>query len=154
MDRHHPKHRHSPPDLHRDGDPRHEQNLDTVAQKPTHIGLGAPTTEPHDSPHYDSAHPTPGPQPPLEAPADLREGEHGAAGLKAIAQGAKSTFLQMGIAGGVSAWLKVNKKDGFDCQSCAWPSPDGKRHLFEFCENGAKAFASEATKKHATAEFF
>jgi len=56
--------------------------------------------------------------------------------------------------GGLKAWFKVNKKDGFDCQSCAWPSPDGKRHLFEFCENGAKAFASEGTKKHATADFF
>jgi anaerobic selenocysteine-containing dehydrogenase len=48
----------------------------------------------------------------------------------------------------------VNKKDGFDCQSCAWPSPDQHRHLFEFCENGVKAFSSEATKKHITAAFF
>ena len=48
----------------------------------------------------------------------------------------------------------MNKKDGFDCQSCAWPSPDDHRHVFEFCENGVKALTSEATKKKITPEFF
>ncbi len=43
---------------------------------------------------------------------------------------------------------------GFDCQSCAWPSPDKKRKLFEFCENGAKAVSDESTKKRITPEFF
>src|SRR4051794_14750097 len=41
----------------------------------------------------------------------------------------------------------VNKKGGFDCPSCAWPDPDGKRSPFEYCENGAKAVAWEATSK-------
>ena len=48
---------------------------------------------------------------------------------------------------------KINKKDGFDCQSCAWPNPED-RHLFEFCENGVKALTSEATKKQIGPEFF
>ncbi len=55
---------------------------------------------------------------------------------------------------GVKALLAVNQVDGFDCQSCAWPSPDTERHMFEFCENGAKAVADEATPKKIGREFF
>jgi molybdopterin-dependent oxidoreductase alpha subunit len=50
--------------------------------------------------------------------------------------------------------LKINQKDGFDCPSCAWPDPDGHRKTAEFCENGAKAVASEATTKKLTPEVF
>ena len=51
--------------------------------------------------------------------------------------------------------LKLNQEDGFDCMSCAWPDPDvGHRHTAEFCENGAKAVAEEATTARATPEFF
>ena len=50
--------------------------------------------------------------------------------------------------------LKLNQKDGFDCPSCAWPDPDGERKTAEFCENGAKAVASEATTKRLTPEVF
>src|SRR6185436_6411985 len=39
-------------------------------------------------------------------------------------------------------------------QSCAWPSPDEDRHLAEFCENGAKAVADEATTRRIAPEFF
>ncbi len=60
----------------------------------------------------------------------------------------------MGVANGVRALLSLNQHDGFDCQSCAWPSPDGERHVFEFCENGAKALADEATPRRCDAEFF
>src|SRR6185437_16149944 len=38
--------------------------------------------------------------------------------------------------------------------SCAWPSPDEHRKVAEFCENGAKAVADEATTKRLTEEFF
>ena len=48
----------------------------------------------------------------------------------------------------------VNKKDGFDCPSCAWPDPDGERSFAEFCENGAKAVAWEATSKRVDPDFF
>src|ERR1700744_1494337 len=153
MDRHHPKHRQSSPDPHRSGD-RHESHLDTVAQKPPHNGSSAPPTHPAVNADRDGLAPTPGAQPPLERRARLGKSEHVAAGLKAILQGTAFTFEQMSPVGGVKAWLKVNKKDGFDCQSCAWTSPDGKRHMFEVCENGSKAFASEGTKKRATAYFF
>jgi len=49
--------------------------------------------------------------------------------------------------------LHANQPDGFDCPGCAWPDP---KHTssFEFCENGAKAVAWEATSKRATPEFF
>lgn len=43
---------------------------------------------------------------------------------------------------------------GLDCQSCVWPSPDKKRKIFEFCENGAKVVSDESTKKRITPEFF
>src|SRR5271169_5887659 len=52
------------------------------------------------------------------------------------------------------AFLKNNQVTGFDCQSCAWPSSDKKRKIFEFCENGAKAVSDESTKKRITPEFF
>ena len=52
--------------------------------------------------------------------------------------------------------LKVNQADGFDCPGCAWPDPadPGERSAFEFCENGAKAVAWEATKKRCDPAFF
>ena len=61
---------------------------------------------------------------------------------------------EMGIARGLKTLLNVNKKTGFDCQSCAWPSPDDDRQVAEFCENGAKAIADEATTKRVTPDFF
>ena len=47
----------------------------------------------------------------------------------------------------------VNQDDGFDCMGCAWPDP-AKRHHAEFCENGAKAVAEEATRFRADRAFF
>ena len=48
---------------------------------------------------------------------------------------------------------RMNQPDGFDCPGCAWPDP---KHTssFEFCENGGKAVAWEATSKRCTPEFF
>lgn len=54
---------------------------------------------------------------------------------------------------GNRALLSMNKPGGFDCPSCAWPDPRHP-HAFEYCENGAKAVAWEATAKRATPEFF
>ena len=49
----------------------------------------------------------------------------------------------------------MNQKDGFDCPGCAWPDPDGKRSkLGEYCENGVKAIAEEATISKVGREFF
>jgi len=49
--------------------------------------------------------------------------------------------------------LKVNQADGFDCPGCAWPEPKHRSHL-EFCENGVKAVAEEATARRVTPDFF
>ena len=60
----------------------------------------------------------------------------------------------MGLVRGVRTMLKVNQSGGVDCPGCAWPEPDRERSHFEFCENGAKHVADEATTKRVTPEFF
>ena len=52
---------------------------------------------------------------------------------------------------GARTLLQANQADGFDCPGCAWPDRD-HRATFEFCENGAKAVAAEATARRATPE--
>src|SRR5213083_310540 len=99
--------------------------------------------------------PTPGAQPPVgEEGVKLREPHHVAGGIPAVTQSLKVTMRQTGFIRGIGTWLKINKKDGFICQSCAWPSPDEDRKVFEFCESGAKAMASETTKKQIAPDFF
>jgi len=77
-----------------------------------------------------------------------------AAGIPAIVQTMKFGLREMGVARSLRSFLDVNKEDGFDCQSCAWPSPDTKRKVAEFCENGAKAIADELTRKRVGPSFF
>ncbi len=52
---------------------------------------------------------------------------------------------------GARTLLSANQPDGFDCPGCAWPDRDHSS-TFEFCENGAKAVAAEATARRATPE--
>ena len=61
---------------------------------------------------------------------------------------------EQGIVGkGARTLLRANQPEGFDCPGCAWP--DRNPHsTFEFCENGVKAVAAEATSRRVTAEFF
>jgi molybdopterin-dependent oxidoreductase alpha subunit len=96
-----------------------------------------------------------GAQPPLEEKG-AHEGHRDktAAGLHAIYETGRFGFGEMGVKRAFQTLLKVNQKDGFDCPSCAWPDPDGKRNVAEFCENGAKAVAFEATAKRLTPEVF
>jgi molybdopterin-dependent oxidoreductase alpha subunit len=77
-----------------------------------------------------------------------------AAGIPAIWNTVLYGIGEMGPVRSTEAFLKINQVNGFDCQSCAWPSPDKKRKTFEFCENGAKAVSDESTKKRIGAEFF
>lgn len=49
--------------------------------------------------------------------------------------------------------LSLNQADGFDCPGCAWGDPE-HGSSFEFCENGVKAVAWEATQERVTPEFF
>src|SRR5262245_42992422 len=78
-----------------------------------------------------------------------------AAGLPAILVSAKHVIGEAGVKRGWKALKHLNQKDGFDCPSCAWPDPDDDRSgIGEYCENGAKAVAEEATLKKLTPEFF
>ncbi|MEV6264599.1 FdhF/YdeP family oxidoreductase [Streptomyces sp. NPDC051784] len=79
--------------------------------------------------------------------------QHSAAGLPAVAHTLRTAQQQMGVRRTAQTLLKVNQKDGFDCPGCAWPEGD-KRHTAEFCENGAKAVAEEATLRRVTPDFF
>jgi molybdopterin-dependent oxidoreductase alpha subunit len=65
----------------------------------------------------------------------------------------KLSLEHMGLVKTARAFLAVNQKEGFDCPGCAWPDPQ-HRSPFEFCENGAKAVADEATKHRVTPTFF
>src|SRR5437868_733635 len=76
-----------------------------------------------------------------------------AVGLPGIAHSMQYALTEMGARRSLQTLLKMNHTDGFDCPSCAWPDPD-RRKTAEFCENGAKAVAWEATRKRVTAEFF
>ncbi len=81
--------------------------------------------------------------------------EDHAAGPTAVAVSMKRALERMGPTRTARTLLKLNQAEGFDCMSCAWPDPDpGHRHTAEFCENGAKAVAEEATKDRATPAFF
>ncbi|MCS0606511.1 FdhF/YdeP family oxidoreductase [Streptomyces sp. LP11] len=79
--------------------------------------------------------------------------KHAAAGLPAIGHTLRIAQQQMGVRRTALTLLRVNQKDGFDCPGCAWPEPE-HRHAAEFCENGAKAVAEEATLRRVTPEFF
>jgi molybdopterin-dependent oxidoreductase alpha subunit len=97
----------------------------------------------------------PGAQPPLEEKGAHPGSRHKiAAGFYSIYETAHFGIKEMGIKRSLQTYAKLNQKNGFDCPSCAWPDPDGKRKAAEFCENGAKAVASEATTKRLTPGLF
>jgi molybdopterin-dependent oxidoreductase alpha subunit len=77
-----------------------------------------------------------------------------AAGFKALTEVAEYGLRHAGLSNTLLTAHKLNQVSGFDCQSCAWPNPDGERSIAEFCENGFKAVTYEATHKKVTAEFF
>ena len=103
---------------------------ETVAQKSPDTQSGTPVTPPAIRADLDQAEPTPGAQPPLEIDAaTMTERPKTAAGLPAIYETTRFAVGEMGPARGAKALLKMNQKDGFDCQSCAWPSPDEHRQI-------------------------
>ena len=78
-----------------------------------------------------------------------------AAGIPAVLTSLQQVFSEAGVIRGSKALLKLNQKGGFDCPGCAWPDPDDERSgMGEYCENGAKAVAEEATAKKLEADFF
>jgi anaerobic selenocysteine-containing dehydrogenase len=99
--------------------------------------------------------PVPAALPPVDLDGTrIDQASKAAAGLGAVYKALAISYREMGVLRGTKMLLEINKKDGFDCQSCAWPTPDGDRHVAEFCENGAKAVADEATTKRITRDFF
>ncbi|WP_411085636.1 FdhF/YdeP family oxidoreductase [Streptomyces sp. 061-3] len=90
---------------------------------------------------------------PVQDAPQVEPAQHSAAGIPAVAHSLRIAQQQMGIRRTAQTLLKVNQKDGFDCPGCAWPEGD-KRHTAEFCENGAKAVAEEATLRRVTPDFF
>lgn len=94
-------------------------------------------------------------QPPIETEGtEIEETSKAAGGIPAIVATFKHAIGEMGARRSLKTLLSVNQKDGFDCPGCAWPEPDGERYHAEFCENGAKHVASEATRNRVTPEFF
>ena len=78
-----------------------------------------------------------------------------AAGIPAVVAAMNDVLAEAGPVRGMEALFHMNKKGGFDCSSCAWPDPDDDRSpIAEYCENGAKALAEEATTKKLTPQFF
>lgn len=77
-----------------------------------------------------------------------------AAGVTAVAVALERAVEEMGVLRTARTLARVNQRHGFDCPGCAWPEPTGHRRPAEFCENGAKAVAEEATLRTVTPEFF
>jgi molybdopterin-dependent oxidoreductase alpha subunit len=131
----------------RDGHYRAKQDLHTKTATSTGADPAA-EMDPNDSTSLQAQNPT--------DMGKLRIGRASeeAAGIPAIWNTMLYGIGEMGPLRSTEAFLKINQVTGFDCQSCAWPSPDKKRKIFEFCENGAKALSDESTKKRVGADFF
>ena len=94
-------------------------------------------------------------QPPIETDSiQIEQPARVAAGLKSVLKAAEFTLKEPGLIRGIAALSRLNQFDGIDCPGCAWPDPDHDRSLNEYCENGVKAIAEEATSKRCTPDFF
>ncbi|GAB2755416.1 FdhF/YdeP family oxidoreductase [Salinifilum aidingensis] len=93
-----------------------------------------------------------------ESALDVSEPGTAAAGLTGVWVSLRRGWEQMGLSRTVRTLPLLNQRSGYDCPGCAWPDPrkaDGEdRSLAEFCENGAKAVAEEATTRRVDREFF
>ncbi len=85
----------------------------------------------------------------------IKAPETKAAGLASV----RSAFAHMhrhgrSLPSAIRILGRMNQIDGFDCPGCAWPDPDDRAVLTEFCENGAKAAAWESTSRRLDGGFF
>jgi molybdopterin-dependent oxidoreductase alpha subunit len=131
----------------RDGHYRDKQNLRQQAEN-AHGAKQVVALDPNDAVSLQAQNPI------TLGKVRIGAASEEAAGIPAIWNTVLYGFGEMGPIRSSEAFLKINHVTGFDCQSCAWPSPDKKRKTFEFCENGAKAVADESTRKRITPEFF
>jgi molybdopterin-dependent oxidoreductase alpha subunit len=90
----------------------------------------------------------------LPNPSFVEDADRPAGGAGAIASTVCTLAREKSLVQGGKALRIVNQPDGFDCPGCAWPEPRTHHSAFEFCENGAKAVAAEATSKRAGPELF
>ena len=95
-------------------------------------------------------------QPPEEFTGiKIKKAKETSVGMPAVwsSLGHANKYMKTGQA--MKTMFKLNQKGGIDCPGCAWPDPDDDRSkLGEYCENGVKAIAEEATKRRITADFF
>jgi len=87
----------------------------------------------------------------MRADVEITKLPQAAGGFGAMWNTTKHLRRDSGLLRGGRALLAMNQPNGFDCPGCAWPEPDAKhRAKLEFCENGAKAIAEEATTARLT----
>tara|TARA_B110000444_G_scaffold190471_2_gene180097 strand:- start:7282 stop:9573 length:2292 start_codon:yes stop_codon:yes gene_type:complete len=91
--------------------------------------------------------------PPDNTPLKIKKPKSIAAGIPAANSSLIHGIKKMGVTKTIKTLITVNQPDGFDCPGCAWPDPE-HASAFEFCENGAKAVADEATRSRVTPDFF
>ena len=84
----------------------------------------------------------------------LEEPKQVSAGITGVTEALRHSFKEMGVLRSIRALPEMNQEDSFRCPSCAWPVPENPSKIAEFCENGAKALADEATTEHIGAAFF
>ena len=78
-----------------------------------------------------------------------------AAGATAVVSTVRHLLDEMDPVRAAKVMFRLNQACGVDCPGCAWPDPEGERSkLGEYCENGAKAIAEEATTKEVSPAFF
>ncbi|MEK0097110.1 FdhF/YdeP family oxidoreductase [Streptomyces sp. A475] len=78
-----------------------------------------------------------------------------ATGLPAVTHALEYSLGQTSPRRTMLTLLNINQAKGIDCPGCAWPEPaPGKRHMNEYCENGAKHINDEATSRRVTRDFF
>lgn len=85
----------------------------------------------------------------------VSEPQRSAAGAKAVMVSMERGFAEAGVSRTLRSMARVNQRGGFDCPGCAWPeSITGRRKPAEFCENGAKAIAEEASVRVVTPQWW
>ncbi|WP_462251308.1 FdhF/YdeP family oxidoreductase [Ekhidna sp.] len=75
-------------------------------------------------------------------------------GPKSVTNASRMIFNAMPPWKALKLLKKLNQKNGIDCPGCAWPDPEKRSKIGEFCENGVKAIAEEAQHKLAGEAFF
>ena len=92
--------------------------------------------------------------PPKHTGLKLGPRKKNAAGIPALVSSIAHLREETGVMDGIKILSRMNQKGGFDCPGCAWPDPEDRSRLGEYCENGVKAIAEEATTKRVDREFF